>query len=156
MDLLAHFVVGLWLYSHYQYPLVVLLSVIPDIDHLVGYIYDRRKKTEIKLPKLIHLAYRPRSWFHSFTGVLIIGLPLLIYFPWYVVFIPLLFHMFLDMLDKEGIYILPPFISKRIRGALPVGYLPEDPSYMKKHKRSHLPSILVILAIAILSLLRLI
>lgn len=155
MDLLAHLVVGVWLYTKYKQMIVIPLAMIFDVDHLLGYVYDKRKNVR-KLPKVIHLAYRPRSWFHSLTGMFLVALPLLPFFQWQVVITPLASHLFLDMLDKSGLFIFPPLTWKKIRGALPVGYLPEDPMYMKKHKRSHIPSIIVIIAVAILGMLKMI
>jgi membrane-bound metal-dependent hydrolase YbcI (DUF457 family) len=153
VDLIAHFVVGLWLYKYYPNPVVVILAAIPDADHLLGYFYDRWNHKRIEIPKLLHLAYRPRSWVHSILGMFVIGLPLLFFFPWRIIFVPLFSHLLLDALDKQGVYIIPKLTKLKIRGKLPVGYLPEDPEYMLKHKRSHIPSILLIIAIAVLRLM---
>jgi len=152
MDLIAHFVFGLWIYQDFGNIWIILLSCITDIDHLIGYIYDRRKKSSIQIPKLLHLAYRPRSWFHSFTGLLTVFIPLSFFLPTPVVLLPLLSHLLLDALDKNGISIFPPFLKKRIKGALPVGYLMEDPNYLKRHKRSHVPSLILIAIISLLIL----
>jgi len=89
---------------------------------------------------LLHLTYRPRTWLHSITGAAILS-TILVYvfkFPLKVVFFSFYIHLGMDMLDKTGIFILPPFIKRKIRGALPVGYLMEDPSYLQRHKRSHI------------------
>lgn len=152
MDLIAHFVFGLWIYQDLGSVWTIFLSCITDIDHLLGYIYDRRKKPFIQIPKLLHLAYRPRSWFHSFTGILVVSIPLTFFLPSPIVFLPLFSHLLLDALDKNGISILPPFLKKRVRGALPVGYLIEDPSYLKRHKRSHVPSLILIITVTLLIL----
>jgi len=154
MDLIAHFIFGLWLYKIFGNAWTIPLSCIIDIDHFLGYFYDRRKQKRIEIPNLLHLSYRPRTWVHSITGVLIIFLPLIFFSPWYIVLISLFSHIFLDSLDKLGIYILPPFTDRRmIHGVLPVGYLLEDPNYLRLHKRSHIPSILFILLISLLILM---
>lgn len=153
MDLIAHFVFGLWLYKISGNVWTIVLTCIIDIDHFLGYIYDRRKKHIIKVPSLLHLAFRPRSWLHSITGVLIISLPSIFFLPWHVVFISLFSHLILDSLDKGGIYLLPPFSKKMIRGILPMGYLIEDPNYLRLHKRSHIPSLILIVVMALLILM---
>ena len=150
MDLIAHFVFGIWLAKKFQNFWAIFLSCIIDIDHFFGYIYDKRKKQRIEIPSILHLAYRPRSWLHSFTGVLILSIPFLLFLPSDLVFISLLSHLFFDLLDKNGIFLFPPLLNKKIRGRLPVGYLPEDSRYLKAHKRSHLPSILLIIFTGIL------
>jgi len=142
VDLIAHFVFGLWLSGKFGGVWTILFSCITDIDHLIGYIYDKRKKRVIEMPKLLHLAYRPRSWLHSFTGVLFF-LPLLFVFDWKTIFIPLLLHLLFDSLDKYGISIFPPFTNKRLKGILPVGYLVEEPRFLELHKRSHIPSLIM-------------
>lgn len=152
MDLIAHFVFSLWLNTHYGNVWTIFLGTIIDIDHFLGYIYDRRNKRYIEIPKLLHLAYRPRSWMHSFTGILVLSIPSLLFLPANIAFIPLLSHLLLDALDKNGISIFPPFLKKRIKGALPVGYLIEDPTYLKRHRRSHIASF-VLIAIFILLIL---
>ena len=152
MDLLAHLIVGIWLYQHFGNFWTIFLSVIIDIDHFLGYIYDRRKKRHIEIPKLLHLAYRPRSWLHSFTGLLLFSIPLSFFLPPTIAFLPLFSHLMLDMLDKSGISIFPPFLKKKIKGALPVGYLIEDPTYLRRHRRSHIASFILI-AIVILLIL---
>jgi len=152
MDLLAHLIFSFWVSLHVGNVWAIFLGTIMDIDHLLGYIYDRRKKRYIEIPKLLHLAYRPRTWLHSFTGILLLSIPLLPFLPITVVFIPILSHLLLDILDKSGISIFPPFLKKKVRGALPVGYLIEDPSYLRRHKRSHIAS-LILIAIVILLML---
>jgi membrane-bound metal-dependent hydrolase YbcI (DUF457 family) len=149
MDVLAHFVFGLWLYTKFNSLAVLPLSVILDIDHLIGFIYDKRKAKKIKIPSLLHLAYRPRSWLHSIIGILLIGLPLVPLLGLYPVLIPLLSHLLIDMLDKAGIYMFPPFTRMRVHGILPASYLPEENPSLKG-KRSHVPSIVLIVATAIL------
>ena len=158
MDLVAHFVMGLAIAKKLNNPWAVLLSCIIDIDHVIGYLYDRRKKKFLFIPSLLHLAYRPRTWLHSITGAaLLAALSLFVFnLPFPVVFFSLYVHLAIDMLDKAGIYILPPLIKRKIKGALPVGYLMEDSGYLQRHKRSHIPSILLILIVAVLVLLKLI
>ncbi|MCS7105841.1 MAG: metal-dependent hydrolase [Candidatus Aenigmarchaeota archaeon] len=143
MDIIAHFIAGLYLSIKFENYWALFFGCIMDIDHVIGYLYDKRKKVKIEIPSLLHLAYRPRSWFHSLSGLLIVSIPFLFFLSPELIFIPLFIHLFLDLLDKNGIYILPPFIKRRIKGSLPVGYLIEDPTYLKTHKRSHIPSLLV-------------
>ena len=152
MDLIAHFVFSIWLAQHCGNLWPILLGTIIDIDHVLGYIYDRRKKLRIEIPKLLHLAYRPRSWLHSFTGLLLISIPFLFFLPSNIVFVPILFHLLLDSLDKNGISILPPILKKKIRGVLPVGYLIEDSKYLERHRRSHI-ACFILIAISILLIL---
>ncbi|MEM5800476.1 MAG: hypothetical protein QXD54_02750 [Candidatus Aenigmatarchaeota archaeon] len=154
MDILAHFIVGLYLSIKFENYWPLFFSCIFDLDHVIGYLYDKRKKLPIEIPSLLHLAYRPRSWFHSILGLLIVSIPFLFFLPVELIFIPLFAHLFLDILDKNGIYILPPLIKKKIKGSLPVGYLLEDPSYLKTHKRSHIPSLLVSIIFVLLIILK--
>lgn len=158
MDLVAHFVMGLVIAKKLNNPWAVLLSCIIDIDHVIGYLYDRRKKKLMWIPNLLHIAHRPRTWLHSITGaaLLIAFFTFSFNLPFPVVFFSFYIHLAMDMLDKNGIFVLPPLINRKIRGALPAGYLPEDPSYLKRHKRSHIPTILLILIVAVLVLLKLI
>ncbi len=154
MDLIAHLVFGFWVYRNFGIIWALPLSCILDIDHLIGYLYDKRRKTHWYLPDFVHLAYRPRTWLHSIGFVTLIAIPLMFVLPWYVVVISLYGHLFLDGLDRFGVYIFPPFISKRIHGALPVGYLLEDQNYLSHHKRSHFPSFIFIIALTLLMLMR--
>jgi len=158
MDLIAHFVVGLAIAKKLGNPWAVFLSCLIDIDHAIGYIYDKRNKKNTIMPTLLHLAHRPRTWLHSISGaaLLIVLFAYVVKLPLPVVFYSFSIHIAIDALDKAGIYVFPPFTKRKIRGALPVGYLPEDPSYLQKHKRSHIPSILLILAVVVLVLLKLI
>jgi len=153
MDIVAHVVFGFWLSTKLGTEWGIFFSAILDIDHLLGYLYDKRKKKTIEIPSLLHLAYRQRTWLHSIFGVFIITLVFIQFLDWRIVFFPLLFHLFLDAIDKIGIYILPPFTKKKIKGILPVGYLIEEPGYLKRHKRSHIPSIILIVLTIILILL---
>jgi archaellum biogenesis protein FlaJ (TadC family) len=102
------------------------------------------------LPRLLHLAYRPRSWLHSIVFILIISLFLSIFINWKVVFASTFSHIFLDSLDKSGIYILPILSKKRIKGILPVGYLPEESEHIKRHKRSHVASMIAAAVLIVL------
>jgi hypothetical protein len=145
MDILAHFIVGLYLSIKFESYWPIFFSCILDIDHVIGYFYDRRKKILTEIPSLLHLAYRPRSWFHSILGLLILFIPFMFFLPLHLILIPLFLHFFLDLLDKSGVYLFPPFIKRKIRGSLPVGYLVEDESSLKTHKRSHIPSLLTLL-----------
>lgn len=161
MDLIAHLVFGFWLYIKLGNPWSILLSCIMDVDHLLGYLYDRRKESLIKIhydklieeifekpydkKRLLHLSYRPRTWFHSIFGVFLFSLVLTPFLSLSIAFIPLFSHLLLDAMDKNGIYILPPFTKRKVRGALPVGYLIEDPKYLVRHKRSHIPSLILII-----------
>jgi hypothetical protein len=154
MDILAHFIIGLYFSIKFESYWPIFFSCIFDIDHIIGYFYDRRKKILIEIPSLLHIAYRPRSWFHSIFGLLILSVPFTLFLPLEIIFIPLLIHLFLDLLDKNGIYLFPPFIKKKIKGSLPVGYLVEDPSYLKRHKRSHIPSLLATLFFFLLIVLK--
>jgi hypothetical protein len=158
VDFLAHFVMGLWFYKETGMLETILLSISFDLDHIVGYFYDRRKQTNINIPSVFRLAYRPRSWFHSFTGLILIALPAIFIFrlPVRVVLFPLVVHLLLDVIDKSGIYILPPFVKKKIHGILPVGFLLEDPDRLKRHKQSHIPSLILIVVIVVLSLLNIV
>jgi membrane-bound metal-dependent hydrolase YbcI (DUF457 family) len=151
MDVVAHFVFGLWL-SRKVSPVAVPFSVILDIDHVLGFLYDKIRKKNIKTPTLIHLAYRPRSWLHSLLGILIIGLPFYPFFGFFPVFIPLLTHLLIDMLDNSGVMLLFPFSFKHIHGILPASYLPEEAR--KRKKTSHIPSVILIIASAILIFLK--
>ncbi|MEM5883024.1 MAG: hypothetical protein QXQ77_02170 [Candidatus Aenigmatarchaeota archaeon] len=154
MDAIAHFIVGLYLSIKFESYWPLFLSCVFDIDHIIGYFYDKRKKLILEIPSLLHLAYRPRSWFHSFSGLLIILIPFLPFLPLEIIFIPLFIHLFLDILDKNGIYILPPLIKKKIKGLLPVGYLMENPNYLRAHKRSHIPSLLISIIFVLLIILK--
>jgi len=158
MDLLAHFVMGLVIAKKLNNPWAVLLSCLIDIDHIIGYIYDRRKKKFLFMPSLLHIAYRPRTWLHSITGAALFAAFFIyvLHLPFDVVFFSFYIHLAIDMLDKTGIYVLPPLIKRKVKGALPVGYLMEDSGYLQRHKRSHIPSILLILIVAVLVLLKLI
>ncbi|MDI6798910.1 MAG: hypothetical protein QMD12_02865 [Candidatus Aenigmarchaeota archaeon] len=144
MDLIAHFVFGLWLFKKSGNVWSIALSCVLDIDHILGYIYDKRKKRYIEIPSILHLAYRPRSWLHSITGALISALPFVFFLPMHIVLISLFSHLFFDLLDRNGILLFPPLLKKKIKGALPVGYLIEDPEYLKRHRRSHIPSLILI------------
>lgn len=147
MDLIAHFVMGLVLYKFTGNIWVIILSVILDLDHFVGFVYDKKKFRFTELSNLLHLAYRPRTQLlHSIVGILIIGAALSFFMPWTIAFGPLAIHLFLDSIDRAGIYLLPIGPKWQIRGVLPVGYLAENPSYIKKHKRSHIPSLILIIA----------
>ena len=150
MDLIAHLAFGLWLYKIFGNPWVIPLSCIIDIDHIFGYIYDKRNQKNVEIPNLLHLAYRPRTWIHSITGALLLSLPLVFFLPWKIVLISIFSHIVLDSLDILGIYTFPPFTNRMIHGIFPVGYLLEDPNYLRLHKRSHIASIIFILLIALL------
>jgi hypothetical protein len=154
MDAIAHFAFGLWLYTKFHSPIVLPLSVVIDLDHVFGFLYDKRKSKVIEIPSLLYLAYRPRSWLHSITGLLAISLPLLPIFGSQAVFIPLAAHLLIDMADRAGIKILPPLINNRIKGILPASYLPEDATTIKRHKRSHVPSVALTVASLILIFLK--
>jgi membrane-bound metal-dependent hydrolase YbcI (DUF457 family) len=154
MDAVAHFVFGLWLYQKIPSPIVIILSVILDVDHLLGFLYDKRKSRLAHLPSLLHLAYRPRSWLHSIAGILVIGLPLVPFYGFSTVFIPLLTHILIDMLDKAGVMLFFPFSHKYVHGILPASYLPEDQALARRHKASHLPSIVLIIIVAIMMFLK--
>ncbi|MGC8812439.1 MAG: metal-dependent hydrolase [Candidatus Aenigmatarchaeota archaeon] len=154
MDILAHFMVGLYLGIRFGSYWPIFFSCILDIDHIIGYFYDRRKKIMAEIPSLLHLAYRPRSWFHSIFGLLILSTSFALFLPLELYLVPLFIHLFLDLLDKDGIYIFPPFIKKKIKGSLPVGYLVEDPNYLKAHKRSHIPSLLTTIFFFLLIVLK--
>jgi membrane-bound metal-dependent hydrolase YbcI (DUF457 family) len=158
MDFVAHFVVGLWLSIKIGNPIAIPLSVSFDIDHVIGFLYDKRKKMLTSIPNIFHFAYRPRSWLHSISGLMIlfviavgINATGLVNFnspvPYDIILFCLILHLLIDMLDKDGIHILPPITRKEIRGALPVGYLIEDPKYLTNHKRSHVPSLILIAVI---------
>ena len=158
MDLLAHFVMGLWFYKETAMFETILLSIFFDLDHIAGYFYDRRRQTNINIPNIFRIAYRPRSWFHSFTGLILIAVPAILIFklPVRIVLFPLIVHLLLDVIDKNGIYLLPPLTRKRIHGILPVGFLLEEPDRLKRHKQSHVPSLILIVVIVVLSLLKII
>jgi len=152
MDIIAHFMLGLWFWKKFANPWSLILSFIVDVDHILGYVYDRRNKKIIKFPKFLHLAFRERTWVHSLTGVFLISIPLLFFFPLEVVLVPLFSHLMLDMIDKNGIFTLPPFTSRKIQGVLPVGYLLESANHLKLYKRSHLPSLVLIILVSLLIL----
>lgn len=152
MDLTVHFLVGILIFKLTGNIFAIPLSILPDLDHVIGYFYDKRKKRNIQMPKLLHIAYRPRSWLHSVFAVLILSLFFSLFIPWKVVFASLFSHILIDSLDKSGVYLLPYISKKKIRGILPVGYLEENPAYLKRHKRSHVPS-MIVTAIIILILL---
>jgi len=155
MDAIAHFVFGLWLYQKLPSPTTIILSVILDIDHLLGFLYDKiTRRMSVHLPSLLHLAYRPRSWLHSIAGILAISLPLIPFYGFSPVFIPLLAHLLIDMLDRAGVMLLFPFSRKYIHGILPASYLPEDEALTRRHKASHVPSIILIIISAIMIFLK--
>ncbi|MEM5834490.1 MAG: hypothetical protein QXQ69_01415 [Candidatus Aenigmatarchaeota archaeon] len=154
MDILAHFALGLYLSFKFESYWPLFFSCIFDIDHIIGYFYDKRKKTLVEIPSFLHIAYRPRSWFHSFWGFLIVLVPFIFFLPLEIVAVPLILHLFLDLLDKNGIFTFPPIVRKKIKGHLPVGYLVEDPAYLKTHKRSHIPSLLASVIFFLLMILR--
>ncbi len=154
MDAIAHFVFGLWLYQKIPLPTTIILSVILDIDHLLGFLHDKRKSRFIHLPSLLHLAYRPRSWLHSIAGILVISLPLTPFYGFFPVFIPLLAHLLIDMLDRAGVMLLFPFFRKYVHGILPASYLPEDEALARRHKASHIPSIILIIISAVMIFLK--
>jgi len=150
MDLIAHFMVGLLFYRKFGSLVYIFLACAFDLDHVIGYFYDRRKKLRIELPPLLHLAYRPRSWLHSFTGLLLFSFLFSPFFPAHLVVTSLFSHLLLDMVDKSGVFIFPPLIKEKVRGILPVGYFLEDPKYLKRHKRSHIPSLVLTLIVGLL------
>jgi len=154
MDAVAHFVFGLWLYQKLHSPVVILLSVILDVDHVLGFLYDRRKRKRIEIPSLLHLAYRPRSWLHTIAGIIVIGLPLVPFYGLPTVFIPLLAHLLIDMLDRAGVMLLFPLSRKYIRGILPASYLSENNILTRRHKASHIPSIILIVVAAVMIFLK--
>jgi len=152
MDLIAHLSFGLWLYKQYGDFSAVISSIIFDLDHIIGFFYDRRKDVKIEIPKLYQFVYRKRSWFHSIAVLPILTFLFSFVCDWKIALIALTSHLLLDALDNSGIYILPYFSKKRIRGPLPPSYFIENPR-KKKTKGSHLPSIVVSILFLILILL---
>ena len=152
MDIIAHFILGLWLYRKLNKAwIVVPLSCIIDLDHVLSYLIETKK---LKLPAY-KMVYRTRPWFHSFTGVLAIGLPLSVIFGFQNVFYPLVGHILLDMLDVVGVQIFPPVIKGYIKGALPTSTLfPANEEVKKTNNVSHIPSIITIISFLLLIVLR--
>ena len=146
MDLIAHFIIGLVLYRFTGNIFAIPLTVILDFDHFLGFVYDKKKIKFNGLPHIMHLAYRPRTRMHNLIATLLFGVFLSFFMPWKIAFIPLLLHLFFDSLDKSGIYLLPFGPKWKIKGILPVGYLIDKPEDVHKHKRSHIPSLIVMIA----------
>ena len=132
---------------------LIILSCIFDIDHVIGYVYDRRKRIRLEIPKLYQLAYRPRSWFHSLPVFVVLVVISSFFIDWKLAFIALASHLVMDASDKVGIWVFPFISKKKIRGSLPVSYLVENPKSLEKHKRGHVPSLAVATIFLLLTLL---
>jgi len=152
MDLFAHYALGLLLSEIFNVPWATFFAVVFDIDHLLGYIYDKIKKEEkIKVPRIINIIYRKRTWFHSFWGVFLITALFMNSIQWQIILVSTLSHLLLDSFDKQGIRVLPPF-KWRIFGPLPLSYYWDDPTAADSYRRRkpHIAS-LVLTAIFLIS-----
>ncbi len=151
MDIIAHLAFGLWLWKFYGNFWGLIASVLFDIDHILGFLYDRVKKQKLEIPKIYQLVYRRRSWFHSIAMIPIFTFIFSFITDWKIVFIGLSSHLILDALDKSGIYILPFLYTKKIKGPLPPSYFIDNPH--SNRKSNHIPSLLVAILFLILIIL---
>ena len=150
MDLLAHFMFGLWLYQKTGNIWAIPLSMIFDIDHILGYIWDRKKRFPKKTSFLLEMAYRPRTWFHSLSLMFLMVVFFSFYAPIQIVFICLAVHLLIDAMDKGGVYLLPPFSKKKISGPLPISYIWDNPVKPTHNKKGHIPSVIFIILVSLL------
>jgi len=130
---------------------MIVLSCIFDIDHFIGYVYDRKKKIHPKLPWVLHVAFRRRSWFHSFTGLLLLLPFVSAYVPFSLALLSLLSHLLIDSMDRMGIQILPPFTKRKIRGPLPTSYLWSS-KHPRHYRKAHIPAIIMIIILFLMIL----
>jgi len=151
MDVLAHLAFGVWLYHRYGSIWSIPMSFILDIDHLFGFAYDKKRKLRRDIPEIFQLIYRPRTWLHSITGI-VVFLPLCFFIPCHIVLISIIAHLLMDGLDMAGVYIFPPFITGKIRGILPASYIVDKPESIRKHKNAHIPSIFIVVLFSFLIL----
>ncbi len=93
---------------------VLLFSLLPDIDESHSYIGKRMKLLSLPL----HFIFGHRTIFHSFFIPFLIFIAL--YFVnWYIAlaaFIGYISHLILDMMTLSGIAIFYPFSEWKIRG----------------------------------------
>ena len=151
MDLSAHIMAGIWLYQRFGNIWAIPLSIIFDIDHFFDYLWDKRKRFPKRVNFLLNIAYRPgRTWFHSITMFLIVFFFASFYVPYNVVLISLILHLLIDVIDKSGIYLLPPFSKKKVSGPLPISYIWDNPIRPTHNRKGHLPSVIFIIIFALM------
>jgi hypothetical protein len=156
MDISAHFMIGIWFYQKFGNMWAIPLSIIFDIDHFFGYVYDKRKRFPKKVHFLLDMAYRPgRTWIHSITILILIFLFASFFVPWSTALICLAVHLLMDAIDKSGILLFPPFSKKKISGPLPVSYIWDNPIKPTHNKKGHLPGIIFMIIFILLIFFRL-
>lgn len=137
MDLFTHYALGLFLTKVFDTPWTIFFSIIFDIDHLLGYIYDKKKKgQEIQISRITHLLRRKRTWLHSFWGIFLLTVMFSYFFNPVMIITCALFHLVLDSVDKAGIQVLSPLIKRKFKGPLPIAYVWENPEKKNTKKAS--------------------
>jgi membrane-bound metal-dependent hydrolase YbcI (DUF457 family) len=101
--------------------LALFFAVFPDIDSPFSKLGNK------KLARVVQIFTKHRGFFHSFTFLILITIPFVIFLP--VVALPLFFgyslHLFLDCLTIEGISPFWPF-KKKVSGWLRTGSFVEN------------------------------
>jgi hypothetical protein len=149
MIFFAHLIIGYWLYLKFGYWQVIPLSLIFDVDHLIGFFIRKMNKSKSPISDMQTLFTHPRSWLHSITGFLIFFVPSLFFMPWYVAALPLILHLIVDF-DKDGFAILPPITKKRIYGSLPIVFNWRRQKKKKIDLLGYVPSVIFIAVMALL------
>lgn len=101
--------------------LALFFAIFPDIDSPFSKLGNK------KLSRIIQIFTKHRGIFHSFTFLILITIPFVLFLP--VVALPLFFgysiHLFLDCLTIEGIAPFWPF-KKKVSGKLRTGSVVEN------------------------------
>lgn len=133
MDPFTHIIPSLIIYlfnpsmTHLDFLFLSLGSVIPDLDHILGFLFKNVKKSwtpdEERLKGLQKLFFFPRTPLHSFWGVLFLSVPAFFLFGHKTFYFSLgfLIHLIIDSLDESGVYWLYP--HKWIHGIIPASYV---------------------------------
>ncbi|MBD3155282.1 MAG: hypothetical protein GF368_01350 [Candidatus Aenigmarchaeota archaeon] len=133
MDPFTHLLPSLIIYllnsgmTHSDFLFLSLGSIIPDIDHLLGFLFKNIKKSwasdEKRLKGPQKLFFFPRTPLHSLWGLLFLSLPIFFLFgsKTFYFSIGIFIHLLVDSLDESGVYWLYP--HKWIHGKIPASYV---------------------------------
>lgn len=143
-------VFGFWLYKIFGNIYLIPITLIFDVDHFLGFIYDYATRKIPKLTKWQHLFYRPRTWLHSFIGLFLLAVPSSYFAPLYMVVIALAAHLAMDGIDKMGFEVMPFLSDKRISGPIPIVFSGKKLQSSENQKKFHFISFVFIAVMLVL------
>lgn len=144
MDSFTHMIPAIFLYlikiglSKVNFIFLLIGSVIPDLDHGLGFLYKTLTKSwnknEDVLKGMQKIFFFPRTAFHSLWGVLTIST--IFYFLFgleHTAYLSLGFtiHLLIDSIDEAGVYWLFPY--GKLHWKFPASYL-QSKKYTKYYK----------------------